>query len=106
MELNWNGLLGYRRSDGRYGVRNRVLVMAAADNVNPLAAQLAKAVSGVQLIPATFGRGQLGGDFDTTIRALVGLATNPNVAETLIVSFEAESSLRILEGIGERGREA
>lgn len=106
MDLNWNGLLGYRRSDGRYGVRNRVLVMAAADNVNPLAAQLAKAVPGVHLVPATFGRGQLGEDFDSTIRALVGLATNPNVAETLIVSFEAESSLRILEGIGRRGREA
>lgn len=80
--------------------------MAAADNVNPLAAQLAKAVPGVHLVPATFGRGQLGEDFDSTIRALVGLATNPNVAETLIVSFEAESSLRILEGIGRRGREA
>jgi altronate dehydratase large subunit len=106
MELNWRGLRGYRRLDGRYGVRNRVLVMAAADNVNPLAAQLARAIPGVQLIPATFGRGQLGGDFDTTLRALVGLATNPNVAETLIVSFEAESSLRILEKIRERGREA
>jgi len=106
MELNWNGLLGYRRADGRYGVRNRVLVMAAADNVNPLAAQLARSVPGVQLVPATFGRGQVGSDFDTTIRALVGLATNPNVAETLVVSFEVESSLRILEGIGARGREA
>lgn len=106
MELNWNDLRGYRRSDGRYGVRNRVLVMAAADNVNPLATQLANAVPGVQLIPATFGRGQLGGDFDATIRALVGLATNPNVADTLIVSFEAESSLRILEGIRACGRDA
>jgi altronate dehydratase large subunit len=106
MELNWHGLLGYRRPDGRYGVRNRVLVMAAADNVNPVAMQLANAVSGVHLIPATFGRGQLGGDLDATIRALVGLATNPNVADTLVVSFEAESSLRILEGIRARGRTA
>jgi altronate dehydratase large subunit len=106
MEMNWSGLLGYRRPDGRYGVRNRVVVMAAADNVNPLAAQLANAVPGAQLIPATFGRGQLGSDLDATIRALVGLASNPNVAEALIVSFEAESALRILEGVCKRGRAA
>ena len=34
-------LTGYPREDGRKGIRNLVVVQAAADNVNPLARQLA-----------------------------------------------------------------
>jgi len=88
-------LNGYHRSNGLYGVRNLVVVMAAADNVNPLARTLARLNPGTVCVPASYGRGQLGRDFDVTLSTMSGLAGHPNVANTLIVSFEPESAQRI-----------
>jgi altronate dehydratase large subunit len=60
--MKFTGLTGYRRGNGTVGVRNHVIVLAAADNVNPLARQLADQAPGVTCIRASFGRGQLGED--------------------------------------------
>ena len=99
----WNdNLTGYLREDGRKGIRNLVAVMAAADNVNPLARQLAARNSGTVYLPASYGRGQMGEDFEITLRAMAGLASHPNVASCLIVSFELESSMRIVNRTGKR----
>jgi altronate dehydratase large subunit len=98
-------LAGYRRGNGDIGVRNLVAVMAAADNVNPLARRLADAVPGVCCLPASYGRGQLGRDFDITLNAMAGLAAHPNIAECLIVAFEPESAARIAERARSRGRD-
>jgi altronate dehydratase large subunit len=99
-------LTGYRRGNGEFGLRNIVAVMAAADNVNPLARRLAVAVPGVCCLPASYGRGQLGRDFEITLTAMAGLAAHPNIAECLIVSFEPESAMRIAERVRRRGRDA
>ena len=98
-------LYGFRRTDGRAGIRNIVVVMAAADNVNPLARRLALEVPGVVCLPASYGRGQLGEDLDQTLAAMAGLAAHPNVFGTLIVSFEPESARRVSERVEAMGRE-
>ena len=46
-------------------------------------------------LPASYGRGQMGEDFELSLRAMAGLAAHPNVAACLIVSFEPESSERV-----------
>jgi altronate dehydratase large subunit len=97
-------LAGYARSNGRKGIRNLVAVLAAADNVNPLARQLAARVPGVLCLPASYGRGQMGRDFEVSLRAMGGLAAHPNVAECLVVSFEPESSERVAERAHKLGR--
>jgi altronate dehydratase large subunit len=103
--MSWTeNLAGYARPDGRKGIRNLVAVLAAADNVNPLARQLALRVPGVVCLPASYGRGQMGRDFDVSLRAMAGLAAHPNVAECLVVSFEPESSQRVAERAGKLGR--
>jgi altronate dehydratase large subunit len=103
--MNWSeNLAGYVRPDGRKGVRNLVAVLAAADNVNPLARQLALRVPGVVCLPASYGRGQMGHDFEVSLRAMAGLAAHSNVAECLVVSFEPESSHRVAERAGKLGR--
>lgn len=99
-----DGLTGYPREDGRKGIRNLVVVLAAADNVNPLARQLAAQNPGAVCLPASYGRGQMGEDFNVTLRAMAGLAAHPNVAGCLIVSFEPESSERIARLAEELGR--
>ncbi len=95
-------LMGYRRSDGRSGVRNLVVVMAAADNVNPLLPHLQARCPGIVTLPASYGRGQLGEDLEITLRTMAGLAAHPNVAGCLVVAFERASAERILERVTER----
>ena len=103
--MTWsNNLSGYARSNGRKGIRNLVAVLAAADNVNPLARQLAARVPGVVCLPASYGRGQMGRDFEVSLRAMGGLAAHPNLAECLVVSFEPESSERVAERAQKLGR--
>lgn len=97
-------LTGYLREDGRKGIRNFVAVLAAADNVNPLVRQLVERVPGTLCLPASYGRGQMGKDFDLTLRAMAGLAAHPNIASCLVVSFEPESSKRIVERAVKLGR--
>ena len=102
--MHWTeGLRGYVRENGRSGIRNLVAVLAAADNVNPLARHLAARNPGVTCLPASYGRGQMGEDFELSLRAMAGLAAHPNVAACLIVSFEPESSERVAhlaQGLG------
>ena len=99
-----DGIFGIRREDGRVGIRNLVAVLAAADNVNPLARQLAASVPGVVCLQASYGRGQLGRDFECTLTTLAGLATHPNIAACLVVSLEPESAALIADHAAELGR--
>ena len=43
---------GYRRPDGQIGIRNRLAVIAAMDNVNPVARRIASLVR--ELLPLRF----------------------------------------------------
>ncbi|MBW2408451.1 MAG: UxaA family hydrolase [Deltaproteobacteria bacterium] len=88
---------GYRRPSGRVGVRNRVGVMAAADNVNPLVRRLSETSDSLVCLTASYGRGQLGKDLELYLRTMGNLAAHPNLAGCLIVSFEPESAARISE---------
>jgi altronate dehydratase large subunit len=99
------GLTGYPRENGHKGIRNLVAVLAAADNVNPLARQLAARNPGVVCLPASYGRGQMGRDFQVSLRAMAGLAAHPNVASCLVVSFEPESSERVAMLVRKLGRQ-
>src|SRR5262249_55663911 len=92
MAMWTDGLSGYQRENGRKGIRNLVAVLAAADNVNPLARQLAARNPGVVYLPASYGRGQMGRDFELSLRAMAGLAAHPNVAGCLVISFQPQSS--------------
>jgi altronate dehydratase large subunit len=105
MALAIGGLTGYPRENGRKGVRNLVAVLAAADNVNPLARHLAARNPGVVCLPASYGRGQMGRDFEVSLRAMAGLAAHPNIASCLVVSFEPESSERVAKLARQLGRQ-
>jgi altronate dehydratase large subunit len=105
MAMSIEGLTGFPRENGRKGIRNFVAVLAAADNVNPLARHLAARNSGVVCLPASYGRGQMGRDFEVSLRAMAGLAAHPNVASCLVVSFEPESGERIAKLAAKLGRQ-
>ena len=81
--------------------RQSLAVLAAADNVNPLARHLAARNPGVTCLPASYGRGQMGEDFELSLRAMAGLAAHPNVAAVYDVGEvegRAYIAMEIVEG--------
>ena len=78
--------LGYRRHDGRVGVRNHVLVLSPTGLTSAAATRIASLVRGTACVTSGYGRGQVAADATLHFDTLAGLATHPNVAATLVVS--------------------
>jgi len=78
--------MGYRRGDGRVGVRNHVLVLSPTGLTSAAAQRIAGLVHGALAVTSGFGRGQVGDDAQLHFDTLAGLARNPNVAAVLVVA--------------------
>ncbi len=100
METFW----GYRRENGTVGVRNMVGVVSAMDNVNPVTRAICSHVRNSLPITTLFVRGQFGRDEATTVRALVGLGSNPNIGACLVVGLEPTTTFRLSERIAKTGK--
>lgn len=95
---------GYRRADGRYGVRNHVLVLGLNGLVARAAARIASGVAGTVLFASPYGRGQIGDDRRAHTAQLVGLGRNPNVAATLVVGADRQVTDDIAHAIAAAGK--
>jgi len=95
---------GYRRPDGRVGVRNYVAVLSAMDNTNATARRIAGIVNGTLALTTPFGRTQIGEDFEITLKTLAGIAKHPNVAAVLVLSIEESSASRLADQIAPSGK--
>ncbi|MFB6307860.1 MAG: UxaA family hydrolase [Haloarculaceae archaeon] len=82
---------GFPRSDGRVGVRNRVLVLPSVICSHVVADRIADRVEGAVSAPHDHGCGQIGADEAQTRRTFLGLAANPNVAGTVLVGLGCET---------------
>jgi len=85
-------MIGYKRLNNSIGIRNYILIMSAADNVNPLAKKISSQIKDSIYLPASYGRGQLGFDHDYFLTCMAGLADNPNIFKTIIVSMDGDSA--------------
>lgn len=95
---------GYRRADGRVGVRNQVAILSAMDNTNPSAQRIASMVAGTVVLSTPFGRTQIGHDFEMTRKTLAGLACHPNIAAVLVLSLSLESGADLAEIVRASGK--
>ena len=95
---------GYRRPDGRVGIRNQVAVLSVMDNTNPSAERIAAMVQGTVALTTPFGRGQIGADLEITRRTLAGLAGNPNIAAVLVLSLSLDSAEPLANRIRTSGK--
>lgn len=95
---------GYLRPDGRYGIRNTVVVLSAMDNTNPSAQRIGEMVQGTTVLATPFGRGQIGADMEVTRQTLANLALHPNVAAALVLSLSEETAEAIAARIRPSGK--
>ena len=84
--------LGYRRPDGRVGVRNHVLVLATCACSSDTARLISEQVPGTVTFHNQHGCGQPPLDLELTLRIMSGVAANGNIYGTVIVSLGCESA--------------
>jgi (2R)-sulfolactate sulfo-lyase subunit beta len=97
-------LTGFRRPDGRYGVRNHVLVIPVDDLSNAAAEAVAHNIKGTMALPHPYGRLQFGADLDLTFRTLAGQGRNPNCAAAIVIGIEPVWTDRIVKEIAKTGK--
>ena len=109
---------GYRRPDGRVGIRNEIWIINTVGCVNNAAERIAAAateqfvgagssIDGIHAFKHPYGCSQLGHDLGNTQRILAALARHPNAAAVLILGLGCENNqlASFLEHVGPAGSE-
>ncbi len=97
-------LTGYRRENGRVGVRNYVAVIPVDDISNAAAEGVSYLIRDVMALPHPYGRLQFGEDLELTFRTLIGTGRNPNIAAAIVIGIEPNWTKRVADGIAATGK--
>ncbi len=81
---------GYRRQDGRWGVRNHVLVMCSINCASGVVQAIGRALPEIIPIINNYGCGSVGTDASIMLGTLAGIANNPNIFGVLIIGLGCE----------------
>jgi (2R)-sulfolactate sulfo-lyase subunit beta len=95
---------GFRRPDGRYGIRNHVIILPVDDISNSAAEGVASLIKGAMALPHAYGRLQFGEDLELTFRTLAGTGRNPNIAAAIVIGIEPKWTDRIVKEIAKTGK--
>src|SRR5712672_2759581 len=95
---------GWRRENGRVGVRNHVVILPLDDLSNSACESVAHNIKGTLAIPHAYGRLQFGEDLETFFRTLIGTGANPNVAAVVVIGIEDGWTKRVVDGIKKTGK--
>ena len=82
--------MGYRRPDGRVGIRNHVAIIPSVFCADNVAERIARAVPGTVALRHPVGCSQVGYDLELTARTLSAMGTHPNVSAVLVVGLGCE----------------
>jgi (2R)-sulfolactate sulfo-lyase subunit beta len=96
--------MGYRRDNGRVGVRNHVVILPVDDISNAAVEAVGNNIQGTTAIPHPYGRLQFGEDLELHFRTLIGTGSNPNVAAVVVIGIEAEWTKKIVDEIAKTGK--
>ncbi|MCA3072497.1 MAG: UxaA family hydrolase [Rhodocyclaceae bacterium] len=104
MDLSKATFWGFKRENGRIGVRNHVIILPVDDLSNAAAEAVAHNIKGAMALPHPYGRLQFGADLDLHFRTLIGTGSNPNVAAVVVIGIEDGWTKRIVDGIAATGK--
>jgi (2R)-sulfolactate sulfo-lyase subunit beta len=104
MNLSKASFWGYKRENGRIGVRNHVIILPVDDLSNAAALAVENNIKGTMAVPHPYGRLQFGADLELHFRTLIGTGANPNVAAVIVIGIEGEWTARVVEGIRATGK--
>jgi (2R)-sulfolactate sulfo-lyase subunit beta len=104
LDLSNATFLGYRRENGRVGVRNHVIILPVDDLANAACEAVANNINGTMALPHPYGRLQFGEDLELHFRTLIGTGANPNVAAVVVIGIENGWTQRVVDGIAATGK--
>ena len=104
MDLSKASFWGYRRENGRVGVRNHLVILPVDDLSNAAAQAVENSIKGTLALPHPYGRLQFGADLELHFRTLIGAGSNPNVAAAIVIGIEEGWTARVVEGIKQTGK--
>ena len=104
MNLSQSTFWGYKRENGRVGVRNHVIILPVDDLSNAAAEAVANNIKGAMAIPHPYGRLQFGADLELHFRTLIGAGSNPNVAAVVVIGIEDQWAKKVADGIAATGK--
>lgn len=82
---------GYKRSDGKVGVRNHVLILPASVCASDAARMISSQVKGTITFNNQNGCSQVPSDQQYTMDMMAGYAANPNIYATVVISLGCEN---------------
>lgn len=82
---------GFRRADGRVGIRNHVLILPTITCATQAAKQITELVQGTVSFIHQHGCAQVGEDYEQTFRTYVGMGANPNVYGVVVLGLGCET---------------
>jgi (2R)-sulfolactate sulfo-lyase subunit beta len=95
---------GYKRENGRVGIRNHVVILPLDDLSNAACEAVAHNIKGTLALPHAYGRLQFGEDLELFFRTLIGTGSNPNVAACVVIGIEPSWTGRVVDGIAKTGK--
>ena len=91
---------GWRRADGRIGIRNHCLVLATVACAAGVVREVWRRMPAVVAVEHAHGCGRGGPDLGLQIKTLAGLVQNPNVGAAVLVGLGCEVvSAALLKGV-------
>ena len=99
-----NTFMGYRRENGRVGIRNYVAILPLDDISNAACEAVANNIQGTLALPHAYGRLQFGEDLDLHFRTMIGTGSNPNVAACVVIGIEPVWTQQVVDGIAATGK--
>jgi (2R)-sulfolactate sulfo-lyase subunit beta len=106
MDLKSKTVWGYRRENGRVGVRNYVAILPLDDISNAACEAVAAHIQGTIALPHAYGRLQFGEDLELHFRTMIGTGANPNVAACIVIGIEPAWTEKVVAGIAATGKPA
>jgi len=104
MDLSKSTFFGFKRENGRVGVRNHVVILPVDDLSNAAAQAVEHNIKGTIALPHPYGRLQFGADLDLHFRTLIGTGANPNVAAVVVICIESGWAKKVADGIAATGK--
>src|SRR6202158_3673898 len=104
MNLSNSTFFGFKRKNGRVGVRTHVVILPVDDLSNAAAEAVENNIKGAMALPHPYGRLQFGADLDLHFRTLIGTGSNPNVAAVVVIGIEDGWTKKVVDGIAASGK--
>jgi len=96
--------MGYKRENGRVGVRNHVVILPVDDISNACAEAIGNNIKGTMAIPHSYGRLQFGKDLELFFKTIIGTGKNPNVAAVIVIGIEPKWTKKVVDEIAKTGK--